>query len=186
MTFNPHFLRLKVFIERKIIVRPLVICCSQRFKEELYAFVKFLEKRGVMVHYPNFRYHSKTFIKKEEYQRMKARGYKDKTPGLVRQHIDKIRKIAKQGGICLIFNPLSKKRQSKKFGYIGFNTVLEMGEADGVEMNILLLRPNEEPSTTVVAHGDDDRRHIFTLEFPKADPMDFDFVWDKWLKRWLQ
>ncbi len=167
-------------------MRPVVICCSQRFKEELYAFVKFLEKRGVLVHYPNFRYHSKTFIKKEENQRMKARGYKDKTPGLVRQHIDKIRKNAKQGGVCLIFNPLSKKRQKKKFGYIGSNTLLEMGVADGVDMTVLLLRPNEEPCTMVVAHGDDDHRRVFTMAFPKIDPIDFDSVWDKWLKRWLQ
>ena len=48
-----------------------------------------------------------------------------------------------------------------------------------------MLRPNEEESImALVPRNDKDR--IFVIKHPKADPMDYDCVWEEWLKGWLR
>lgn len=164
--------------------RSLVICCSQRFKAELDAFVPFLEKRKKLVFYPNFRHHRKDFIRKPEHKRLEVASYKAKVPGLSQEHFDKLDQIKTLGGICLIFNPRPLNGQKKKFGYIGSNTQGEVGYCRGIKLPVIMLKPNEEEwIMTVACHSD--RRRIFTTEHPKKDPMDFDAVYT-WLKRWLQ
>ena len=53
-------------------MRPIVICCSQRFKEEIKIFVRFLQKRGVLVNAPNFRNQRRKIIMLPEFYRMKS------------------------------------------------------------------------------------------------------------------
>lgn len=166
-------------------MRPLVICGSQRFKQELDRFVEFLEKKRVLIFFPNFAYHRKKFIRKKEVSRLKSRTYKNKVPGMVYAHLDNLDDVKGMNGICLIFNPRPGKEQRKKFGYIGFNTNFEAGYCRGVKLPILLLRPHEEECMMTVVHANDHKR-VFTLKYTKADPLDFDFLWDNWLKGWLE
>lgn len=165
-------------------MRPLVICSSQRFKLELDSFLRFLEKKGVLVFAPNFAYHRRKFIAKSEEQRLKSRVYRSKIPGMVYSHWDKLDEIKGWGGICLIFNLRPDGSQGRKFGYIGFNTTMELGYCKAIKLPLIYLRPHHEECAMAIVHYTDKKR-IFTLKYPKADPMDFDFLWEKWLKGWL-
>ena len=86
-----------------------MICGSQRFKEELDAFVRFLRKSGVVVNFPNFLYHRKRQIALPEKVRLRSSAYKVKIPGMVLGHLDKIKQVGNMGGICLIFNPKANR-----------------------------------------------------------------------------
>lgn len=165
-------------------MRPLVICCSQRFKLELEVFIQFLEKRGVLVFAPNFAYHRRSFIRKSEQQRLRSQGYRNRIPGMVYAHWDKLDEAKGLGAVCLIFNPRPAGGQGKKFGYIGFNTTLELGYCKAIKLPLIYLRPHHEECAMAIVHYTDKKR-IFILKYPKADPMDFDAVWNLWLRRWL-
>ncbi len=165
--------------------RPLVICCSQRFKDELDAFVEFLEKRSMLVYSPNFRYHRKDFIAKPEHLRLRSPGYKARVPGMVWSHFDHLREGANQSGVCLIFNPRPMNGQKKQFGYIGSNTQGEIGCAKGLGMPVLLMKPHEEEWVMTVAHQPADPKRVFSIMHPRSSPEDFDKVFT-WLKRWLR
>lgn len=165
-------------------MRPVVICCSQRFKDEVDGFVEFLRRRKILVLYPNFRHHRKKFICKPELQRLKSYLYKNKVPGLVRAHFSQIDQCASMGGVCLVFNPLPFNGQRKKFGYIGSNTQAEIGYANALSILVLLIKPHEEEWILTVVHAND-RRRVFTLAHPKANPSDFDAIY-RWLQEWLQ
>jgi|SRR3989344_4436149 len=165
-------------------MRPVVICGSQRFKEELAGFLNFLKDKGVFVLAPNFRYHKKNFIAKEEVKRLTAKGYKNRVPGLVMAHFAQISQVHSMGGVCLIFNPIKRGQQAPHQGYIGSNTQAEIGYACAKQMPIILLRPHEEEWINAVAHSNSDKNRIFSLAHPKADPLDYELVY-QWLLRWL-
>ena len=164
-------------------MRPLVICASQRFKEPLDAFTPFLQKRGVLVFGPNFRRHRRSSIQKPEHLRLKSLTYKAKVPGMVRAHFDNLDVVKGRGGACLIFNP-APHNQSSQYGYIGSNTQGEIGYAAAIHLPVLLIKPHQEEWIMTVAHHD--HNHIFTMKHPKANSLDWDLMWDKWLKTWLQ
>lgn len=165
-------------------MRPLVICGSQRFKTELDRFVLFLEKRGVQVFRPNFKHHRKRFSQKREELRLRSTSYRAKVPGLVWAHFNNLDLVKSLSGICLIFNPRPLKEQRKKYGYIGSNTQGEIGYAGGLKMPVIFLRPHEEKWIMTIAH-ENDRNRIFSLKHSKSNALDFDFVWQNWLKGWL-
>lgn len=165
---------------------PVVVCCSQRFKNELDGFVLFLKKRGVKVFAPNFRHHRKGFVQKPEHLRLRSAAYKAKVPGMVWAHFHNLENVRSMGGLCLIFNPRFQNGQKKKFGYIGSNTQGEIAFATALKMPVLMLRPHEEEWIMTVTHQPADRDRIFVIKHPKSDPMDFDFMWEHWLKRWLR
>lgn len=165
-------------------MRPLVICGSQRFKEELDSFVRYLQHKGVVVSYPNFKHHRKRFIEKPEEQRLKCASYKAKVPGMVHTHLQKIREMGTLGGVCLIFNPLPKAGQKSPNGYIGKNTTGEIFYANAFNVLTIMLRPHEDESIMSLVPRND-RGRIFAIQHPKLDPADWDAVWHKWLKGWL-
>lgn len=112
-------------------MRPVVICSSQRFKDEVRIFANNLAKLGVpLVIQPDFKRHSKKMVRKPEHRRLKIRSYKSRVPGMVFQHFRNIDMIASMGGVCFVYNPK---------GYVGFNTTLEVGRADGLRMPIFAL-----------------------------------------------
>lgn len=166
-------------------MRPLIISCSQRTKPLLDDFVPFLEKRGVTVLYPNFKHHRKSMIVKSEVERLESRSYELKIPGMVRAHFKRIKEAKSLGGIGLIFNPVPGHGQKAPNGYIGSNTSGEIGAMEVLDMIVLFLRPHEERWIMEVAQYPPDKRRIFTLFCPKDDPTDWDSVWNKWLKGWL-
>lgn len=165
---------------------PVVVCCSQRFKDELDGFVVFMKKRGVKVFAPNFRRHRKRFIQKPEYLRLQSAAYKAKVPGMVWSHFHNLENVRSMGGICLIFNPRSGNSQKKRFGYIGSNTQGEVAFATALKMPVLMLKPHEEEWIMTVTHQPADKDRILTEKFPKANTMDFDYLWENWLKGWLR
>lgn len=166
-------------------MRPLVICCSQRFKLELDLFVPFLRKRDVLVNAPNFTRHRKDFIAKPEHIRLRTLSYRKQIEGLVLAHLSRIDEMRNQGGISLIFNPEPKENLKKPYGYIGDNTHGEIFYAAAAPpVPTIAMRPTiKADAMTLIYKGDKNR--IFTMAYPKADPLDYDFVWEKWLKRWL-
>jgi hypothetical protein len=164
--------------------RPLVICCSQRFKEELDSFVRFLKKRGVEVAYPNFRRHRKSLIHQPEQVRLRSESYKVKISGMVLSHLQRIRETAKRGGLCLIFNPKADKGQRKKYGYIGLNTTGEIFYSNANDVTVLMLRPHEEACIMALTAQIDPAR-IFSTQHPKASCEDWDYIWNHWLKEHL-
>ncbi len=166
-------------------MRPLVICCTQRFKPELETFVAFLEKKGVLVFYPDFKRHRTDHIRKDEEERLESESYRDKVPGLVWAHFNNLDLVKSLCGICLIFNPLSKGRQKKETGYVGSNTQGEVGWAGGLKLPTIFLKPHNEKWMMTVAH-EKDRKRVFTLAYPGKDPLeDLEFLWERWLKAWL-
>lgn len=123
-------------------------------------------------------------IGKSEQERLKSRIYEAKVPGMVRAHLQRIRQAHDLGGIGLIFNPLPDKRQKKEYGYIGRNTTLEIGAMEYANMVVLFMRPHQDPSIREVSMLPDKSR-TFSAAYPTADPLDYDKVWDVWLKGWL-
>lgn len=53
---------------------------------------------------------------------------------MVFKHFRNIDMIARMGGVCFVYNP---------DGYVGFNTTLEVGRADGLRMPIFALEPHD-------------------------------------------
>lgn len=110
-------------------MKSVVICGSQRYKEDIKAFANRLRKLGVPVVFePNFERQRKAMLKKEEKQRLASKSYRDRVPALVHEHFDRIRKA----DVCYVYN---------KKGYLGVNTTLELGFAHGKNMVIYALEP---------------------------------------------
>lgn len=105
-------------------MKSVVICGSQRYKDEIRKFVDLLKKLGAPVVFePNFDRHNDDFIKKEEKERLRSKEYRESVPAMVHAHFEKIRKA----DVCYIYN---------KDGYLGVNTTLELGYAHGKGMII--------------------------------------------------
>lgn len=112
-------------------MKSVVVCGSQRYKEEIKAFAQRLRKLGVpIVFEPNFERQRKKMLVKEEKFRLKSKSYRDRVPAMVHEHFDRIRKA----DVCYIYN---------KSGYLGVNTTLELGFAHGKNMIIYALEPEK-------------------------------------------
>lgn len=110
-------------------MKSVVICGSQRYKEDIKAFANRLRKLGVPVVFePNFERQRRAMLKKEEKERLASKSYRDRVPALVHEHFDRIRKA----DVCYVYN---------KKGYLGVNTTLELGFAHGKNMVIYALEP---------------------------------------------
>lgn len=126
-------------------MKSVVICGSQRFKNEIYDFAMKLEKLGApLVFQPNFDTHEHLF-KKEESERLKDETYRIQVPGMVHAHFERIRKA----DVCFVYN---------KDRYLGVNTTLEVGYAHGQGMVIYAL----EPECTEEEVGEICRHILFT------------------------
>lgn len=124
--FNSHCIPLKS------IMKSVVICGSQRYKEEIRGFVDSLKEMGVAVVFePNFERQDKGFTQKEEKERLRSRSYRAAVPAMVHAHFERIRKA----DVCYIYN---------KDGYLGVNTTLEVGYAHGKGM-IIYAFETEQP-----------------------------------------
>ncbi|OGY63844.1 MAG: hypothetical protein A3I24_00125 [Candidatus Harrisonbacteria bacterium RIFCSPLOWO2_02_FULL_41_13b] len=159
------------------------MCGSRKFKDYFDVFALFFRKRNVVVNYPNFHYQRKKTVYIPELMFVRSPAQRLRVSGLVHTHIQKIRETAGEGGVCLIVNPLPKCGQKLPFGYIGDNTILEIGVAITLGMRVLMLRPFDEVSIMSVVPADDKSR-FFVLVHPKLDPCDPDVVWP-WLRRFL-
>lgn len=127
-------------------MKSVVICGSQRYREEIKNFAKRLRKLGVPVVFePNFNRQRKTMLAKAEKDRLASKSYRDRVPAMVHEHFDRIRKA----DVCYIYN---------KDGYLGINTTLELGFAHGKNMVIYAL----EPEKSVGAGGEICRDILFT------------------------
>ena len=114
-------------------MKSVVICGSQRYKEEIKTFAERLRKLGIPVVFePNFEKQRKKMLTKAEKERLKVKSYRDRVPAMVHEHFDRIRKA----DVCYIYN---------KKGYLGINTTLELGFAHGKNMVIYALEP-EKPT----------------------------------------
>ena len=112
-------------------MKSVVICGSQRFKDEIRQFVTDLKKLGVpAVFEPNFEGQSADFVKKEEKERLKSETYREQVPAMVHAHFERVRKA----DVCYIYN---------KNGYLGVNTTLELGYAHGKGMIIYAFEPEQ-------------------------------------------
>lgn len=128
-------------------MKSVVICGSQRYKDEIKKFAGRLQKLGVpIVFEPNFDRQRKKLLAKKEKDRLKSKSYRDRVPAMVHEHFDRIRKA----DVCYIYN---------KDGYLGVNTTLELGFAHGKNMIIYALEP-ERP----VEHGGEVCRDILFTE----------------------
>ncbi len=127
-------------------MKSVVICGSQRYKDEIQKFAEKLRKLGVpIVFEPNFQRQRTKMIKAEEKVRLKSRSYRTRVPAMVHEHFDRIRKA----DVCYIYN---------KKGYLGINTTLELGFAHGKNMVIYAL----EPEQSVEKGGEICRDILFT------------------------
>jgi len=127
-------------------MRSVVICGSQRFKDEIAAFANDLRELGVPVVFePNFRRQRKEMLTKDEKDRLKSQSYRERVPAMVHEHFNRIRKA----DVCYIYN---------KGGYLGINTTLELGFAHGKNMVIYAL----EPEKSVEEGGEICRDILFT------------------------
>lgn len=112
-------------------MKAVVICGSQRYKDEIRKFVSQLKKLGApIVLEPNFENRDNAFAKKEEKERLRSKAYRTQAPAAVHAHFERIRKA----DICYIYN---------KDGYLGVNTTLEIGYAHGKGMIIYALEPEQ-------------------------------------------
>src|SRR3989344_6826359 len=112
-------------------MKSIVICGSQRYKEEITKFAEKLRKLGVpIVFEPNFERQRKKMLTAKESDRLKVKSYRDRVPAMVHEHFDRIRKA----DVCYIYN---------KEGYLGINTTLELGFAHGKNMIIYALEPEK-------------------------------------------
>jgi len=108
-------------------MKSVVICGSQRYKDDIKRFAERLRKLGVpIVFEPNFDRQRKKFLISEEKYRLQSKSYRDRVPAMVHEHFDRIRKA----DVCYIYN---------KDGYLGVNTTLELGFAHGKNMIIYAL-----------------------------------------------
>ncbi|QQG45717.1 MAG: hypothetical protein HYW89_02255 [Candidatus Sungiibacteriota bacterium] len=136
-------------------MKSVVICGSQRYKNEIKNFAERLRKLGVPVVFePNFERQRKKMLTKVESERLKSKSYRDRVPAMVHEHFDRIRKA----DVCYVYN---------KEGYLGVNTTLELGFAHGKNMVIYALEP-EKP----IEHGGEICRDIlFTEIIDKPDEL---------------
>lgn len=112
-------------------MKSVVICGSQRFKDEIKDFAKKLHKFGIpIVFEPNFERQRRKMLVKDEKDRLASRSYRDRVPAMVHEHFDRIRKA----DICYVYN---------KGGYLGVNTTLELGFAHGLNRIIYALEPEK-------------------------------------------
>lgn len=113
-------------------MKSVVICGSQRYKDEIKEFSNKLRKLGVpIVFEPNFERRPKKFLNADESVRLASLSYRKQIPALVHEHFDRIRKA----DICYVYN---------KEGYVGVNTTLEIGFAHGKNMIIYALEPEKD------------------------------------------
>ena len=128
-------------------MKTVVICGSQRYKDEITAFAQRLRSLGCpVVSEPNFARQRKKMLKQKESVRLRVRSYRERVPAMVHEHFDRIRKA--DG--CYVYN---------KDGYLGVNTTLELGFAHGKNMVIYALEP-EKP----IEHGGEVCRDILFTE----------------------
>ncbi|KKU15478.1 hypothetical protein A3A20_02195 [Candidatus Wolfebacteria bacterium RIFCSPLOWO2_01_FULL_45_19] len=136
-------------------MKSVVICGSQRYKDEIRAFSNSLKALGVSIVFePNFERRPKKFLKSPERIRLAAYSYRKQIPALVHEHFDRIRKA----DICYIYN---------KSGYLGVNTTLELGFAHGKNMIIYAL----EPEKAFHQGGEICRDILFTEVVPTPDEL---------------
>lgn len=116
-------------------MKSVVICGSQRYKDEIKSFADKLRELSVpIVFEPNFERQRKKFAASKESVRLRSKSYRDRVPAMVHEHFDRIRKA----DVCYVYN---------KKGYLGVNTTLELGFAHGKNMVIYALeteRPVED------------------------------------------
>src|SRR3989344_7028849 len=136
-------------------MKSVVICGSQRYKEEIKAFFQRLRKLGVpIVFEPNFERQRKKMLVREEKYRLKSKSYRDRVPAMVHEHFDRLRKA----DVCYVYN---------KQGYLGVNTTLELGFAHGKNMIIYAL----EPEKTIESGGEICRDILFTEIIDKPEEL---------------
>lgn len=112
-------------------MKSVVICGSQRYKDEIKAFSNKLRRLGVPVVFePNFDRRPKKFLNAKEKVRLASASYRKQIPALVHEHFDRLRKA----DVCYVYN---------KTGYVGVNTTLEIGFAHGKNMIIYALEPEK-------------------------------------------
>ena len=112
-------------------MKSVVICGSQRYKDEIKAFSTKLRELGVPVVFePNFERRPKRFLNASEKIRLASASYRKQIPALVHEHFDRLRKA----DVCYVYN---------KGGYVGINTTLEIGFAHGKNMVIYALEPEQ-------------------------------------------
>lgn len=127
-------------------MKTVVICGSQRYKDEIATFAKRLRKLGCPVVFePNFARQRKKMLQQKESVRLQVRSYRERVPAMVHEHFDRIRKA----DVCYVYN---------KDGYLGVNTTLELGFAHGKNMVIYAL----EPEKAVEQGGEICRDILFT------------------------
>ena len=128
-------------------MKSVVICGSQRYKDDIKNFAEQLRKFGVpIVFEPNFERQRKRLAAAKESVRLRSKSYRDRVPAMVHEHFDRIRKA----DVCYVYN---------KNGYLGVNTTLELGFAHGKNMVIYALEP-EKP----LEHGGEICRDILFTE----------------------
>ena len=128
-------------------MKSVVICGSQRYKDEIKNFAERLREFGVpIVFEPNFERQRKKMAVSKESIRLRSKSYRDRVPAMVHEHFDRIRKA----DVCYIYN---------KNGYLGINTTLELGFAHGKNMVIYALE-TEKPTE----HGGEICRDILFTE----------------------
>lgn len=128
-------------------MKSVVICGSQRYKDEIKGFAEHLRELGVpIVFEPNFDRQRKKMAVAKESVRLRSKSYRDRVPAMVHEHFDRIRKAE----VCYVYN---------KNGYLGVNTTLELGFAHGKNMVIYALEP-EKP----LEHGGEICRDILFTE----------------------
>lgn len=102
-------------------MKSVVVCGSKRYREEIAAFSKELEKLGVLVFEPNFKEPLPEYVKLES-QHVTDLVFK----GLTLEHFDWVRKAE----VCFIYN---------KNDYAGISVSLEMGYAAALGKPIFAL-----------------------------------------------
>lgn len=113
-------------------MKSVVICGSQRYKDEIKNFAQKLRKLGVpIVFEPNFERQRRKMLTRDEKYRLESKSYRDRVPAMVHEHFDRIRK----SDICYVYN---------RSGYLGVNTTLELGFAHGLNRIIYALE-TEKP-----------------------------------------
>lgn len=134
-------------------MKSVVICGSQRYKDEIKNFAERLRELNVpIVFEPNFERQRKKMAVAKESVRLRSKSYRDRVPAMVHEHFDRIRKA----DVCYVYN---------KKGYLGVNTTLELGFAHGKNMVIYAL----EPERPVEDGGEICRDILFTeiIDTPK-------------------
>ena len=136
-------------------MKTVVICGSQRYKDEIRNFANKLRKFGVPVVFePNFDRQRKKMLIAKESDRLRVKSYRDRVPAMVHEHFDRIRKA----DVCYVYN---------KEGYLGVNTTLELGFAHGKNMIIYAL----EPEKPIESGGEICRDILFTEIIDKPEEL---------------